>query len=229
MKKQPAMKKKTTKTSASKSRKQVARPRAAKSAGSRAQRGDNRKSPPKSRRAQVPPPVRKISPAPAAPRPASGASQTEFFEKAIALFNSGDFSSAKGVFERAALGGDRQMAHSARLHARICEHRIKKQVPELSSAEDRYNYAVALINRRDLATAESELRAALIQSEHSDHLHYALALCRGLNGDLEGAYTHLKRAIELQPRNRLVARNDPDFSEFGHRLPVRDLLFPERR
>jgi tetratricopeptide (TPR) repeat protein len=157
---------------------------------------------------------------------ASAAKQEQVFEKAIGFFRGQEYARARKLFEEAAAGPSRVMAHSARLHMRMCEHRMEPDKPVLSSPEDLYNYAIALINRRELDTAEQQLKQALGQMADGDHLHYALALCRGLIGDFQGAYLHLKKAIELQPRNRLTARNDPDFHPFAHHSPIRDLLFP---
>ena len=64
--------------------------------------------------------------------------------------------------------------------------------------------------------------------ENGDHLHYAMALVRGLRGDYEGARRALRRAIDLQPRNIATARNDPDFYEISRQPAIRELLFPER-
>ncbi len=44
-------------------------------------------------------------------------------------------------------------------------------------------------------------------------------------GDFESAHRHMKRAIELQPRNRMLARNDPDFLELIQRGALRELLY----
>jgi hypothetical protein len=38
----------------------------------------------------------------------------------------------------------------------------------------------------------------------------------------------MRRAIKLQPRNLVVARNDPDFAEIGQRSPLQELLYPEK-
>jgi hypothetical protein len=43
-------------------------------------------------------------------------------------------------------------------------------------------------------------------------VHYALALAQALGGDIDSARNHLARAIELEPRNRLIARQDADFA-----------------
>jgi len=65
-------------------------------------------------------------------------------------------------------------------------------------------------------------------SPQSDHIHYAMALAKALSGDLYGAHRHLERAIELEPRNRLAARQDADFAPFAGQPPLDGLLFPEK-
>jgi Tfp pilus assembly protein PilF len=153
--------------------------------------------------------------------------QASIFDEAVRILNTGDFKGAKVLFEQAAAGPSPEMSHAARIHARMCEHRMAKAAPQLTSAEDHYNFAIALMNQRSLEKAEEHLVQALAMASDADHLHYAMALCRGLRGDVEGACKHLARAIELQPKNRHMARNDPDFVElFPHRSLAR-LLYPE--
>jgi Tfp pilus assembly protein PilF len=155
-------------------------------------------------------------------------SQARVFDKAVQMLHAGSFERAKILFDQAAAGPSPDMAHASRVHARMCEHRMAKgATPELTSAEDHYNFAITLMNQRSLEMAEEHLQHAMGMSSDEDHLHYAMALCRGLRGDVEGACKHLVRAIELQPKNRMMARNDPDFAElFSHR-PLARLLFPE--
>jgi tetratricopeptide (TPR) repeat protein len=140
-------------------------------------------------------------------------------------FHAMEFGPAKAQFDKAADGPVREVAHAARLYAKMCEQRLAKASMALRDPEDYYNYAVTLINRRELEAAEEHLRLALSHNPGGDHIYYALALCRGLRGDYQGASAHLRRAIELEPRNRIVARNDPDFAEISHHPALRDLLF----
>lgn len=159
-----------------------------------------------------------------APPPSGGPSQAEHFAQASVLFQQGKYAEARRLFEAAAEGASREMAHSALLRVRMCEQRLKREEPVLSTAEDHYNYAIALINRHDFPPARRHLDEALRMGGEGDHLHYALALCLGHLGEIDGACQHLRRAIEIHPRNRAQARNDPDFAELLHKPQIGELL-----
>jgi tetratricopeptide (TPR) repeat protein len=150
--------------------------------------------------------------------------QLKSFEHAIRLFHAQKFAEARDLFTKAMDGPNREMAHNAQLHIRMCERRLATPSVELKTADDHYNYAVALINSRNLNPAQQHLETALKMDSSADHVHYALALCRGLSGDLQGAYENLRRAIELQPRNRIAARQDADFASFSNFPPIQQLL-----
>jgi len=94
----------------------------------------------------------------------------------------------------------------------------------LETLEDRYTYAVALMNARRLDEALEQLQQVLVHDENCDHVHYALAICYGLKGEFEKAAEHLKKAIELRPENRVKARHDPDFESIAQHPQLRQLL-----
>ena len=73
------------------------------------------------------------------------------------------------------------------------------------------------------------LETALAMTPQADHVHYALALAQALGGDLETARDHLERAIELEPRNRLIARQDADFSAVARHPMFDTLLYPGKK
>jgi tetratricopeptide (TPR) repeat protein len=136
---------------------------------------------------------------------------------------------ARELFERAAAGPERDVANRARMHMAMCDRRLQQEPVNLQSAEDYYNYGVALINTRKLAEARQNLEKALVMTPHADHVHYALALAQALGGDLENARGHLARAIELEPRNRIIARQDADFSAVARHPMFDALLYPEKK
>lgn len=165
----------------------------------------------------------------AAPREASEPDQLQLYESGIRLFHAGRYEEARALFAEAAKGHDRAIAHRAELHARMCDRRLAEPLALPQTAEEHYNYGVALINARELAAAREHLQAALALANDADHVYYALALCYSLAGDLQAAYENLKRAIELQPRNRIQARQDADFAPFAAHPPLDRLLYPEKK
>ena len=165
----------------------------------------------------------------AAAQPAPAHDQLEVFQAAIRQFHAGKFQDARQLFQQATGGANRAIAHKAELHIRMCNRRLEEGAPELKTPEDHYNYAIALINSRELEKARHHLDAALALDPQADHVYYAAALCHGLAGNLQAAYENLKRAIDLQPRNRVAARQDTDFAGFVDKPPLDRLLFPERK
>jgi len=60
-----------------------------------------------------------------------------------------------------------------------------------------------------------------------DHGHrIVVVLSQAL--DIDGAHEHLKRAIDLEPRNRISARQDADFAAFSSQPQIQQLLFPDK-
>ncbi len=165
----------------------------------------------------------------AAPQRDPGPNQMQSFEEGMRLFHARQFREAGDLFQRAASGADRAVSHRAGLHARMCEQRLSAAAPVLNTPEDHYNYAITLINSRNVAGAQEHLRTALAVDPTADHVLYALAACSSLSGDLQAAYENLKRAIDLQPRNRLAARQDPDFAAMAEHPSFARLLFPDRK
>jgi tetratricopeptide (TPR) repeat protein len=154
--------------------------------------------------------------------------QLKAFEQAVRLFHAAKFADAREQFTKAVSGPNREMGHNAELHIRMCDRRLAKPVVDLKTAEEHYNYGVAMVNARNLTDARQHLETALKLQPDADHVHYALALCKGLSGDIDGAYENLKRAIDLEPRNRISARQDVDFGGFSSHPQMQQLLFPDK-
>jgi len=161
--------------------------------------------------------------------PLTAARQLGCFEGAMKLFHARKLQEARGQFQIAAEGPERDVAQRARLHISMCDRRLEQATVALKSAEDYYNYGVALINSRNIIEARTHLEKALSMAPGTDHIHYALALAQALAGDAANAYENLKRAIELEPRNRIMARQDADFAPLANQAPFDVLLFPEKK
>jgi tetratricopeptide (TPR) repeat protein len=161
-------------------------------------------------------------------QPARTPDQLEVFDSAIKLFHARKFKEARERFLVSMRGANRGIAHKSELHVRMCDRRLEEQAVVLRTADEHYDYAITLINERKLATARQHLMKGLEQQPEADHIYYALALCDGLSGDLYGACENLKRAIEIQPRNRIAARQDADFAGIASQPPLDRLLYPDK-
>jgi tetratricopeptide (TPR) repeat protein len=162
-------------------------------------------------------------------QPQSAQKQLGSFEAAMKLFHARELKQARDLFLETAKGPEHDVAHRARLHAAMCDRRLEQAAPNLHSAEDYYTYGVAQLNLRKVAEARAHLEQALQLAPGADHIYYALALAQALGGDMAGAHENMKRAIELDPRNRIMARQDADFAPLANQPPFDVLLFPERK
>src|SRR5579871_4348856 len=159
----------------------------------------------------------------------SAQKQLGAFESAMKHFHARKFREARDLFVTAAQGPERDVAHRAQLHATMCERRLEQTTVKLQTAEDYYNYGIALLNTRKIEDARTHLEQALAMTPDGDHIFYALAAAQALSGDAAGAHDHLKRAIELEPKNRLMARQDADFASLSSQAPFQALLYPEKK
>jgi tetratricopeptide (TPR) repeat protein len=169
---------------------------------------------------------------PGAPRNPSE-EQLKGFDQAMKLFRAQNYREARQLFEGAIDGPQKEVSHNARLHVIMCDRRVVRPELELTTLDDHYNYAIERLNSRDLENARKHLQEALSLHERdgahpADHVYYALAACAGLGGDARTAYENLKRAIEIDPRNRVAARQDNDFSSIAQQPGIQQLLYPER-
>jgi tetratricopeptide (TPR) repeat protein len=171
-----------------------------------------------------------------APRDGAGApdrtrpeKQLADFEAASKLFHARKFREARELFVAAAAGPERDVAHRAGLHAAMCNQRLEQREVRCQTAEDHYNYGIALLNTRQSREAASYLERGLQMAPDSDHIHYALAVAHTLLGDPHRAHEHLRRSIELEPKNRLMARQDPDLGSVVSQPQFQALLYPEKK
>jgi tetratricopeptide (TPR) repeat protein len=168
------------------------------------------------------------APQPEPPHAAPAPTQLAAFEGASKLFQARQFTEARVLFQQATEGAERDVAQRAQLHIAMCDRRLQPTAVSLGTAEEYYTYGVALINAHNITEARTHLEKALAIAPGSEHIHYALALAQALAGDTANAQVNLRRAIELEPRNRLIARQDPDFAPLAQQAPFRSLLYPDK-
>src|SRR5579863_8015973 len=154
--------------------------------------------------------------------------QLKIYEQAVQLFSQRKLAEARDRFLEVAKGPAPHISDKARSYVQVCERRTGGTQVKLSTAEDHFNYGVERLNARDIELAKHHLGHALTMQPDADHVLYTLALCFGLAGDGNGVCENLKLAIDLEPRNRILARQDPEFSALASQFPaLRALLTSE--
>ncbi|HEX4278334.1 MAG TPA: hypothetical protein VHZ74_23425, partial [Bryobacteraceae bacterium] len=151
--------------------------------------------------------------------PSASELQFKAYEQGVQFFSQRKLKEARERFVEAAEGPAHHISDKARSYTQVCERRMSTVEVKLSSAEDHFNYGVERLNARDVDLAKHHLGRALSMAPHADHVLYTLALCCGIAGDGNGACENLKRAIDLEPRNRILARQDPEFSALVVQFP----------
>lgn len=185
-----------------------------------------RPAPPKKRKSvararsaprMVPSPV----PPPTSPpaRPSVSAVRSTFIE-AVALYERGlqalqahDYSRAaellRSVLTR--YPEEKELHERVRLYLNICERQIAPRPASVpNTVEERLYAATLALNAGQYDQALSHIQAVIGDQPENDHAHYVRAVALTLRGDLAGALPSLVRAIELNPENRALARQDPD-------------------
>lgn len=134
---------------------------------------------------------------------------TKHYEKALRLMFDGKFAKAEAGFQAVIEETDsRQLQALARQYQAAC--RRQGAADDANADGDPYLAAVYEKNRGNLETA---LKLIEGQTEgNADYLFLAASI-HALGGDEEKALTLLEDAIRLEPKIRVHAFNDPDFSE----------------
>ena len=150
------------------------------------------------------------------------------FENGVKQFNRHKFEKARPIFERLVNLPTRDLAERAQVYLNICKQRLSHLSPRLKTIEDFYNYGVSMANQGNQQEAERYLAKALKLAPKSDYIYYALASTFALREHVEVALEHLQKAIELNERNRYMARNDSDFSKLEEDPRFTELIYPEK-
>ncbi len=104
-----------------------------------------------------------------------------------------------------------ELAGRARVYAAVCERKLRGEIHEPRTAEDRFHLGVARANEGRLDEALRLIEQAIQEDPRHPGYLYARASVRALQGNAEAAAADLRKAIELEPRLRYQAANDPDF------------------
>lgn len=110
---------------------------------------------------------------------------------------------------------ERELVDRARVYLSVVERQKREARPATTEPEDLYYVAVLERNRGNVAEAIEHLKRAARKNGHG-RVDFLLACCYAQNGETDTALEHLRKAIEEDQSNRILARHDRDFD------PVRE-------
>lgn len=149
------------------------------------------------------------------------------FEAALKLVHAGKFDKAQEAFTKLLEDAPADIAPTIRMYLSTCAAEIAKGSANFSNNEERYDYAVSLLNHGHYEDAREHFEAILGKDHNADYAFYGMALLAAMTGDCPRCIEHLTEAIRLNPQNRLQARNDSDFDQVADDPSFTELLYPE--
>jgi tetratricopeptide (TPR) repeat protein len=149
------------------------------------------------------------------------------YESALKLMQTGKYDKAHEAFDKMLATAPPDFAASIRMYIAACVAQIDKGTTEFKTHEERYDYAISLLNHGHYEDARQHFQAILQKDKSADYAFYGLALLSSMTGDTNKCIEHLTEAIRLNAQNRLQARLDSDFEAVADDPTFTELLYPE--
>jgi tetratricopeptide (TPR) repeat protein len=149
------------------------------------------------------------------------------YESAIRLMQEGKYEKAHTAFSQMLAASPPDLAERIRMYINACLQQVSKGKATFLSHEERYDYAISLLNEGNYEDARSELKQIILENDRADYAFYGLAVLASMTGDAHICLEHLTEAIRLNGKNRIQARADSDFQDMADDPRFTELLYPE--
>jgi TolA-binding protein len=162
-----------------------------------------------------------------APDDATRRQTLALYESALKLMQSGKFDKAHQAFSQMLQTAPQDLADRIRMYIAACVAQIEKGSTKFETNEERYDYAISLLNDGHYEDAREQFQKILSANDSADYAFYGLALLASMTGDTQECIDKLREAIRLNGHNRLQARADSDFETVSEDPRFTELLYPE--
>jgi len=149
------------------------------------------------------------------------------YEAGLKALQAHKYDKAKACLEKVVAGPSTELADRATNHLNICNQHINRNSATFKNPEERYDYAVSLMNTGDYVSAREIFNDLTQKNPKLDFVWYGAAALNCLMGHFPDAIAGLSEAIRLNPANRYQARNDSDFRELADDPRFTELLYPD--
>jgi tetratricopeptide (TPR) repeat protein len=162
-----------------------------------------------------------------APDDATRKQTLAMYESALKLMQSGKFDKAHQAFSQMLETAPQDLADRIRMYIAACMAQIEKGSTKFETDEERYDYAISLLNQGQYEDAREQFQQILAANNSADYAFYGMALLASMTGDTHECIEKLREAIRLNGHNRLQARVDSDFETVSEDPRFTELLYPE--
>jgi TolA-binding protein len=149
------------------------------------------------------------------------------YANALQWMQEGRYEKAQASFSKLSQSGPPELIDRARVHLAACERQVEQGNRQFSTPEERYDYAISLLNTGYFGEAREQFDQVLHDHPEADYALYGLAILESITGSAESCLEHLQQSIQINPRNRIQARTDPDFQDMADDPRFTELLYPE--
>ncbi len=149
------------------------------------------------------------------------------YESAVKLVHAGKYEKAHAAFNEMLAVAPPELGNSIRMYISSCVSHINKGTTTFESHEERYDYAISLLNNGHYEDAREHFEQILADNGDADYAFYGLALLGSMTDNALDCIEHLREAIRLNPQNRFQARGDSDFQNVADDPRFTELLYPE--
>jgi tetratricopeptide (TPR) repeat protein len=149
------------------------------------------------------------------------------YESALRLMQDGKYEKAHAAFSQMLANSPPDLAERIRMYLNACLQQISKGKKSFLSDEERYDYAVSLLNEGHYEDAKTHFKQIIAENDRADYAFYGLAVLASMTGDAHNCLEHLTEAIRLNPKNRIQACVDSDFQDMSDDPRFTELLYPE--
>ena len=154
------------------------------------------------------------------------------YERALEALRAHDYATAADLL-RSVLTGypeEKELHERVVLYLNICQRQAAPATP--SNTEECLYAATLALNAGNLELALAHISRAIATDPDCDHAHYMRGVALVERGEFAEALSSLARAVEINPENRALIRQDPDLEALrvdkGVRQAVETLLAAPR-
>jgi tetratricopeptide (TPR) repeat protein len=149
------------------------------------------------------------------------------YQAAVTAMQQGDYKTAHPILEKLLQTAPPEFIDRIRMYLAACIAQTAKPSASFASPEEKYDYAISLLNDGQFEDARDHLNEILEGDLNADYAFYGLAALASMTGDTQTCLEKLTEAIRLNGRNRIQARSDSDFQDMSDDPRFTELLYPE--